>query len=126
MNLLGNEIMRDSEKMAQFWDYLIFYPEEDEAGFDGVHYGSVKDIKKEVPHFAKEEFALYMEEQRRAKEKGKKLIITNSHQPITFKDIRFNGYFFLFFANVSPIKDPQFFKHIASGKLWQYNLIILK
>lgn len=61
------------DRMALFRDYLIFYPEEDEEGFDGVHYGGVKNIKEEAPQSAKEEFAKYMKERKKAEERGKKI-----------------------------------------------------
>lgn len=61
------------DRMVLFRDYLIYYPEEDEAGFDGVHYGGIKGIKDDAPQSAKEAFAKYMDERKRAKEQGKKI-----------------------------------------------------
>lgn len=55
-----------------FRDYLIFYPEEDESGFDGVHYGGIKGIKDDAPQSAKEAFAQYQEEKKRATDRGLK------------------------------------------------------
>ena len=59
--------------MALFWDYLIFYPEEDEPGFDGVHYGGIKGINDEAPAQAKKAFAQYQQEKQAAVRAGRKL-----------------------------------------------------
>lgn len=56
-----------------FWDYLIFYPEEDEEGFDGIHYGGIKGIQDNAPQVAKEAYAKYWEEQEKAKKRGLKI-----------------------------------------------------
>ena len=61
------------DQMALFWDYLIFYPEEDEDGFDGVHYGGIKGIRDDAPQSAKEAFIKYQEERKRAEKQGKKI-----------------------------------------------------
>lgn len=51
--------MLTKEELDKFWDYLEFYPEEDEDGFDGVHYGGVKGIRDDAPDEAKRAFAAY-------------------------------------------------------------------
>lgn len=61
------------DQMASFWDYLIFYPEEDEVGFDGVHYGGIKGIRDDAPKSAKEEFAKYQETRKQAEKQGRKI-----------------------------------------------------
>jgi hypothetical protein len=65
--------MVDQKQLSLFWDYLIFYPEEDEDDFDGVHYGGIKGIQDNAPPSAKEAFAKYREEQKRAKKRGLKI-----------------------------------------------------
>ena len=42
--------------VSLFWDYLIFYPDEDEEGFDGEHYGGIKGIRDDAPEEAKKEY----------------------------------------------------------------------
>ena len=33
--------MIDYEQVKDFWDYIEYYPDEDEEGFDGIHYGGI-------------------------------------------------------------------------------------
>lgn len=54
------------DQTASFWDYLIYYPEEDEDDFDGIHYGGIKGIRDDAPAMAKKEFARFQEERERA------------------------------------------------------------
>lgn len=49
------------EDVKEFWDYLEFYPEEDDADFDGVHYGGIKGIRPDAPPEAKIAFQEHME-----------------------------------------------------------------
>jgi len=56
-----------------FWDYLKYYPDEDEDGFDGVHYGGIKGISDDAPEEAKKVFAAYQKEQEEAERQGVKL-----------------------------------------------------
>ena len=51
------------EEVKSFWDYLEYYPEEDEEGFDGVHYGGVKGIRADAPQEAKKEYEKWREEE---------------------------------------------------------------
>lgn len=48
------------EEVKEFWDYLEFYPEEDEEDFDGVHYGGIRGIKPDAPLEAMEAYQEYM------------------------------------------------------------------
>ena len=51
-----------SYRTASFWDYVIFWPEEDDKDFDGIHYGGIKAIRGDAPESAKEAFARYQKE----------------------------------------------------------------
>lgn len=46
-------------RQQEFWQYLDFYPDEDEPGFDGVHYGGIKGIRDDAPETVKEAFREY-------------------------------------------------------------------
>ena len=50
-------------KLAEFWKYIEFYPDEDEPDFDGVHYGGIKGISEDAPESARKAFAEYQKEQ---------------------------------------------------------------
>lgn len=52
--------MIGKKEMSLFWDYLIFYPNEDEECFDGEHYGGIKGISNDAPDEAKKAFYQYM------------------------------------------------------------------
>lgn len=51
--------MISEEQMNMFWKYLEFYPDEDEPGFDGIHYGGIKGIAPDAPNTAMEAFNEY-------------------------------------------------------------------
>lgn len=55
-------IMVNYEDVKEFWDYLEFYPEEDDEDFDGVHYGGIKGIRPDAPYEAKLAFQEYMKD----------------------------------------------------------------
>ncbi len=61
------------EKLKKFWDYLEFYPDEDEPNFDGVHYGGIKGIKDDAPDDAKKAYTEYQEEKEKLVKQGMKL-----------------------------------------------------
>lgn len=42
-----------------FEKYLVYYPEEDQPGFDGIHHGGIKGIREDAPESAKAKFAKY-------------------------------------------------------------------
>ena len=46
-----------------FWDYLIFFPYEDEPDYDGIHDGGIKGIKDDAPDFAKKAYDEYLKEE---------------------------------------------------------------
>lgn len=41
--------MLSSEAFGKLKPWLEYYPDEDEEGFDGVHYGGVRGLKKDAP-----------------------------------------------------------------------------
>lgn len=43
-----------------WWDYAEFYPDEDEEGFDGVHFGGIKGLKPDTPDEIKKEYEEYL------------------------------------------------------------------
>ena len=61
------------EEVKAFWEYLEFYPESDEEGYDGTHDGGIKGIREDAPSSAKEQFAEYQKKLATAKENGIKL-----------------------------------------------------
>lgn len=63
----------DFDDVKEFWDFLEFYPEEDEEGYDGVHGGGIKGIKDDAPDSAKKQFAEYQKKKAVAKENDIKL-----------------------------------------------------
>lgn len=54
--------MIDYEYVKDFWDYLEFYAEEDEDGYDGVHDGGIKGIKPDAPENAKKAYQEHLKE----------------------------------------------------------------
>ena len=44
-----------------WWDYIEFYPDEDEENFDGVHYGGIKGLRSDTPEEIKNEYKKYLE-----------------------------------------------------------------
>lgn len=55
-----------------FWNYLVFFPHEDEQGYDGIHDGGIKCIKDNAPEWAKKAYAEYLKEQVNLKERNMK------------------------------------------------------
>lgn len=53
-----------------FWDYLVFFPYEDELNYDGIHDGGIKGIKEDAPDWAKKAYEEYLKGQSRLKEKN--------------------------------------------------------
>ena len=43
---------------------LLFYPEEDEPNYDGIHNGGIKGISQDAPKAAKEAYNEYVKRQR--------------------------------------------------------------
>lgn len=61
------------DMVKDFWDYLLFYPEEDEEGFDGVHDGGIKGIKDNAPDEAVEAYGKYLKLVKDNRENGIKM-----------------------------------------------------
>ena len=47
------------EAVKDFWDYLEYYPGEDEEEYDGIHDGGIKGLRKMAPDSAKKQFVEY-------------------------------------------------------------------
>lgn len=57
------------ELLNKFREYKIFYPDEDEPGFDGIHYGDFKCLSEDAPESARkayEEYEKILEEVKKA------------------------------------------------------------
>lgn len=65
--------MVSDEKLKEFWDYLEFYPDEDEPNFDGVHYGGIKGISDDAPDKVKKVYEEYTKEKEKLAKQGMKL-----------------------------------------------------
>lgn len=60
-------------ELEKFWEYVLFYPDEDETFFDGVHYGGIRGLRKDAPAEAVEAYESYIKQQERNKEQGIKV-----------------------------------------------------
>lgn len=58
------------DAVDKFWDYLEYYPEQDEEGYDGIHNGGIKGLREDAPEEAKKQYAEYVKMQQRAKKSG--------------------------------------------------------
>lgn len=56
-----------------FWDYVEFYPESDEDGYDGIHDGGIKGLVKNAPESAKKAYENYCKIEEEAKKEHLKL-----------------------------------------------------
>ena len=65
--------MIDYDTVKDFIDYVEYYPNEDEPGFDGVHYGGMKGLKSGVPESAVTAWNNYIEMEKEAEAQGIKL-----------------------------------------------------
>lgn len=54
------------DNVKAFWDYLEFYPEEDEPDYDGIHDGGIKGISNDAPEAAKDAYFEYVKRQNNA------------------------------------------------------------
>lgn len=61
------------DDVKDFWDYLLFYPEEDEEGFDGIHFGGISGMKENAPDEAVKAYEEYMRLQKEGKKKRIKI-----------------------------------------------------
>lgn len=48
--------METWDDVKAFWDYLVFFPYDDEPDYDGVHDGGIKGIRDDAPEQAKKAF----------------------------------------------------------------------
>lgn len=58
------------EAVDKFINYLEYYPEEGEEGYDGVHNGGWKGLREDAPEEARKQYADYMEMQESARRSG--------------------------------------------------------
>ena len=65
--------MLNWNKVKAFWDYIEYYPNEDEYGYDGIHSGGIKGIREDAPQEAKLSFNEFVKEANEAKSNGTKL-----------------------------------------------------
>ncbi len=59
--------------LAQFAQYMECYPYFDEPGYDGIHNGGWKCLKKNAPKKAKEAYEKYLKMEEEAKKKHLKI-----------------------------------------------------
>lgn len=67
---LSPDMIELSEK---FSEYMEFYPDEDEPGFDGIHYGEFKCLSDDAPESARKAFEEYEKIMEDAKKAGRKI-----------------------------------------------------
>ncbi len=63
--------------VKDFWEYLIFYPYEDDEDYDGIHDGGIKGILEDAPNEAKQAFLQY----KKRKQKLKKSVLNYKKAP---------------------------------------------
>lgn len=56
--------------IPNWYDYAVFYPEEDEPDFDGVHYGGLKGVRDDAPQEIKDAYTQYLKDEAKAKDEG--------------------------------------------------------
>lgn len=61
------------ESLQAFWDYIEMYPDEDEPGFDGIHYGGIKGLLGDAPDAVKKAYSEYLAQIKEANKNGIKL-----------------------------------------------------
>ena len=61
------------ELLKKFSKYMVFYPDEDESGFDGIHYGGFKCLSEDAPESAIKAYEEYEKIIESAKEAGYKI-----------------------------------------------------
>lgn len=62
--------MIDYDTVKDFEPYIEYYPQDDEPGFDGVHYGGYKGLKPGAPDSAVEAWARYVAMMKEAEKEG--------------------------------------------------------
>lgn len=58
------------ELVKDFWDYVEYYPDEDEPDFDGIHYGGIKGLSTKAPESAQKAYERYLEMVKKAEKEG--------------------------------------------------------
>lgn len=48
------------DEVKDFWDYIEYYPESDEEGYDGEHDGGIKGVRDDAPEEAKKAYRKYL------------------------------------------------------------------
>ncbi len=61
------------EKCRVFEEYLEYYPEADEEGYDGVHFGGIKGLRPDAPESAKKAYAEWVALQKEYERRGIKV-----------------------------------------------------
>lgn len=56
-----------------WWEYVIFYPREDEPDYDGVHDGGIKGLSVDAPEDVRKAFEQYLKEEAECKLRGIKM-----------------------------------------------------
>lgn len=61
-------------QVYQEWmQYLVYYPGEDEEGYDGVHDGGIKGMSDNAPDSARKAFEDFMKEQMKLESENTKI-----------------------------------------------------
>lgn len=61
------------EAVKDFLDYLEYYPDVDEPGYDGIHEGGWKGLREDAPENAKKAYEKYKKIKKEAERQGKLL-----------------------------------------------------
>ena len=69
----GVGIMEDWNVMREFWEYIEFYPCEDEEGYDNIHNGGIKGIRHDAPETAKAAYERWIENKKKNNESDIKI-----------------------------------------------------
>ena len=65
--------MESWENVKDFWEYLEYYPNEDEEGYDSIHSGGIKGLRPDAPESAKKAYAEWMKLQKEYERLGIKV-----------------------------------------------------
>lgn len=61
--------MLDENVVKDFWEYVEYYSDESEPGYDGVHWG-MKGIREDAPETAKKAYRKYRKMMADAEKRG--------------------------------------------------------
>ena len=59
--------MHTWDEVGEFWEYLEFYPYDDDPNYDGIHSGGIKGLVADAPDTAKEAFKKFQKMEEEAK-----------------------------------------------------------